>query len=82
MFEPIQYESLDFRTRCQIRRIESLTGEPRDEVIRNAIDGYFQKVMATVTNEQLEAERTQFDEGSRDPSRRASWLQPSRGSQR
>ena len=79
MFEPIQYESLDFRTRCQIRRIECLTDEPRDEVIRNAIDLYFQKVMATVTDEQLESARKRLDEG--DPSRRASWIQPSRGSQ-
>jgi hypothetical protein len=83
MFEPIHYESLDFRTRCQIRRMESLTGAPRDEIIRNAIYQYFQYVMATVSDEQLEAERKRvYNDSSQDSERRASWIEAGRDARR
>lgn len=57
MFEPIDYDSLDLRTRCQIRRMEGITGESRSQVIRKAIDEYYQRVMAAATEEQLQRER-------------------------
>jgi len=63
MFEPVQIESLDFRTRCQIRRMEDLTGQTTAEVIRTAVDLYFQQVMATATDEELAAARKQVEYG-------------------
>ena len=60
MFEPIDIESCDFQTRCQIRRMEGITGESRSQVIRKAIDEYYQRVMATATEEQLQAERDEI----------------------
>jgi hypothetical protein len=61
MFEPIDIDSLDFRTRCQIGRMESLTGDSRSEVVRKAIDEYYRRVMASATEEQFEAERRAMD---------------------
>jgi len=61
MFEPIDIDSRDFQTRCQIRRMECITGESRSQVIRKAIDAYYRRVMAAATEEQLQKERDELD---------------------
>lgn len=56
MFGPIDVDSLDFQTRCQILRIEAITGESRSTVIRKAIEERYQRVVASATDEQVQAE--------------------------
>ena len=43
--------------------MEDLTGQTRAEVIRTAIDLYFQQVMATATDEELAAARKEVEYG-------------------
>lgn len=61
MFEPIDFDSRDFQTRCQIRRIEYITGQSASQVICRAIDEYYQRVIAAATDEQLQAEREKWN---------------------
>ena len=53
MLGPIDIDSLDFQARCQLLRLEFITGESRAENLRRAVAIYYQEVMAAATDEQL-----------------------------
>lgn len=61
MFEPIDIDSRDFQTRCQIRRMEYITGQSASQVICKAIDEYYKRVIAAATEEQLRVEREKWN---------------------
>ena len=64
MLGPIDYDSLDFQTRRQIMRLESITCESRPEILRKSVDLYYQHVMAAATEEQLQAASRRDEEKS------------------
>ena len=52
---PIDIDSLEFQTRCQIRYIAELTGESRGQVVTRAVEALYRLEMAKAADEMFAA---------------------------
>lgn len=50
---PIDIDSLEFQTRCQIRRISELTGQSKSQVVSRAIEDLYRRVLAAASDQEL-----------------------------